>query len=45
MKEFLHILSLRETLTQEQAEQAMHVMMQGEAEPEHTATEYVKTLS
>ena len=37
MKEFLHILSLRETLTQEQAEQAMHLLMQGEAEPEHAA--------
>ena len=37
MKEFLHVLSLRKTLTQEQAEQAMHVMMQGEAEPEHAA--------
>ena len=37
MKEFLHVLSLRQTLTQEQAEQAMHVMMQGEAEPEHAA--------
>lgn len=37
MKEFLHILSLRKTLSQAQAEQAMHVMMQGEAEPEQTA--------
>ena len=37
MREFLHILSLRQTLTREQAEQAMHVMMQGEAEPEHAA--------
>ena len=37
MKEFLHILSLRETLSQEQAEAAMHLMMQGEAEPEHAA--------
>ena len=37
MKEFLHVLSLRQTLTQEQAEQAMHVLMQGEAEPEHAA--------
>ena len=37
MKEFLHILSLRKTLTQEQAEQAMHLMMQGEADPEHMA--------
>ncbi len=37
MKEFLHILSLRETLSQEQAEAAMHLMMQGKAEPEHAA--------
>ncbi len=37
MREFLHILSLRKTLTQEQAQQAMHVLMQGEAEPEHAA--------
>lgn len=37
MKDFLHTLSLRQTLTQAQAEAAMHVMMQGEAEPEHMA--------
>ena len=37
MKKFLHILSLRETLSQEQAEAAMHLMMQGQAEPEHAA--------
>lgn len=37
MKEFLHLLSVRETLSQEQAEAAMHLMMQGEAEPEHIA--------
>ncbi len=37
MKEFLHILSLGETLSQEQAEAAMHLMMRGEAEPEHAA--------
>ncbi|MFB3132080.1 MAG: anthranilate phosphoribosyltransferase, partial [Rhodothermales bacterium] len=37
MKEFLHILSLGETLSQEQAEAAMHLMMRGEAEPVHAA--------
>ena len=37
MKEILHTLSLRQTLSQEQAEAAMHLMMQGEAEPEHAA--------
>lgn len=37
MNEFLHILADGETLTQAQAEQAMHLMMQGEAEPAHMA--------
>lgn len=37
MKEFLHILADGETLTQAQAESAMHLMMQGAAAPEEVA--------
>lgn len=37
MKDYLHILAEGKTLTQEQAAEAMRLMMQGEAEPEHTA--------
>ena len=37
MKEFLHILAEGETLTQPQAEEAMHLMMQGAAAPEEVA--------
>ncbi|HMB90605.1 MAG TPA: anthranilate phosphoribosyltransferase, partial [Rhodothermales bacterium] len=37
MKRFLHILADGETLTQPQAEEAMHLMMQGAAAPEEVA--------
>ncbi|MFQ5569988.1 MAG: anthranilate phosphoribosyltransferase [Rhodothermales bacterium] len=37
MKDFLHILAAGETLTQNQAEQAMRLMMTGESEPEQMA--------
>lgn len=37
MKRFLHILADGETLTQEQAEAAMHLMMKGAAAPEEVA--------
>jgi len=37
MHDFLRTLADGETLTQAQAEQAMHTMMQGEAEPAHMA--------
>ena len=37
MREFLHILADGESLTQAQAEAAMHRMMRGEAEPEAVA--------
>ena len=37
MKPYLQIIAERQTLTQAQAEQAMHLMMRGEAAPEETA--------
>lgn len=37
MQEYLHLIAEGESLTQDQAERAMHAMMQGEAEPEHVA--------
>lgn len=37
MREILHVIAEGETLTPEQAEQAMHLLMRGEAQPEEAA--------